>query len=86
MSNILLQAEFCFTVHIIFILQVQSESVVAIRSDPYMLVLQELIAKDIDGSELDFSRYGDTFFEVAPFPTVIPYHFLFLWSFYIFCY
>lgn len=27
--------------------------------------MQELIAKDIDGSELDFSRYGDTFFEVA---------------------
>jgi hypothetical protein len=25
----------------------------------------ELIAKDIDGSELDFSRYGDTFFEVV---------------------
>ncbi|KAG0556742.1 hypothetical protein KC19_11G076400 [Ceratodon purpureus] len=25
----------------------------------------ELIAKDVDGSELDFSRYGDTFFEVV---------------------
>ena len=26
--------------------------------------MQELVAKDIDASELDFSRYGETFFEV----------------------
>ena len=25
---------------------------------------QELIAKDIEASDLDFSRYGETFFEV----------------------
>jgi hypothetical protein len=30
-----------------------------------MVVVQELIAKDVDASELDFSRYGDTFFEVG---------------------
>jgi len=28
------------------------------------LAMQELIAKDIDAADLDFSRYGDTFFEV----------------------
>jgi hypothetical protein len=27
--------------------------------------VQELIAKDIDAADLDFSRYGDTFFEVT---------------------
>lgn len=29
--------------------------------------VQELIFKDIDVSELDFSRYGETFFEVRSF-------------------
>lgn len=28
------------------------------------LPLQELVAKDVDSSELDFNRYGETFFEV----------------------
>lgn len=30
--------------------------------------MQELIAKDVEASDLDFSRYGDTFFEVRLFP------------------
>jgi hypothetical protein len=29
--------------------------------------VQELIAKDVEASDLDFSRYGDTFFEVGYF-------------------
>lgn len=29
--------------------------------------MQELIAKDVEASDLDFSRYGDTFFEVRLF-------------------
>jgi hypothetical protein len=38
--------------------------------------MQELIAKDIDAADLDFSRYGDTFFEVIFSSNAHIYHLL----------
>lgn len=38
-----------------------------------LLWMQELIAKCIESSDLNFSRYGDTFFEVGFLPLADPY-------------
>jgi hypothetical protein len=35
---------------------------------------QELVAKSIESSDLNFSRYGDTFFEVQPVEQYIPWN------------